>query len=97
MIAAVFLSGVTAATFAASGLFFLKFWSASRDRFFALFAAACFLIAFERVVAFFVHGTREVIRSPAAEASFWVYLIRLLAFLFILLAIYQKNRPQRLR
>ena len=90
-----FFSGVSMATFAASGLFFFKFWTASRDRFFLLFAAACWLVSFERVVAFFVQGTQEATWSPTVEASAWVYLIRLCAFLAILAAILTKNRQPR--
>jgi hypothetical protein len=89
---AIFLSGITMATFAASGLFFFKFWKSSHNRFFLLFGVACGLISIERVVALFVQGTQESIRSTLVEASAWVYLIRLSAFIFILLAIIDRNR-----
>jgi hypothetical protein len=88
---AFFLSGVSMATFAASGLFFLKFWIASRDRFFILFSAACFILAFERVVLTIVqqsHGAEHMI----VESSSWVYLLRLSAFAMIFWAILEKNR-----
>ena len=95
MIAASLLSGISLATFAASGLFFLKFWRASHDRFFLLFSIACWLIAFERMVAFFVIPVHQPQQAESAEASSWVYLIRLSAFLVVLAAIYLKNRPSR--
>jgi hypothetical protein len=87
-----FLVGVTTATFGASAVFFFKFWRASRDRFFLLFGMASGLIAFERVVGLFFEGFRSGIRTPETEASSWVYLLRLSAFLFILWAILEKNR-----
>lgn len=87
-----FLSGVTMATFAAAGLFFIKFWRASRDRFFLLFALSCWLIAGERVVALFIRATLEPLWSASSEAMVWVYLVRLFAFIAIAVAIWEKNR-----
>ena len=93
---AVFLSGIATATFAASGLFFLKFWRASHDRFFLFFGAACEVLALERVVSLFFNpinyqGTQPII----TEAAVYVYLFRLIAFLMILIGIWEKNRPAR--
>lgn len=90
-----FLSGIAMATFAFSGLFFLKFWRASKDRFFLMFSIACGLISLERLVAYFVVGTREALWSPAVESSSWVYVIRMAAFIAIIIAFWEKNRPQR--
>jgi hypothetical protein len=90
--AAIFLSGVSMTSFAASGAFFLKFWVASRDRFYLYFCFACWLMAIERIVALFISATLETIWSPMVEATSWVYLIRLGAFLVIFFAIVEKNR-----
>jgi hypothetical protein len=87
-----FLSGIFMTTFAACGLIFLKLWMTSKDRFYLLFSAACGLIAIERVVLFLTETTNTSIRTPFTESMSWVYLIRLLAFLLILFAIFEKNR-----
>lgn len=87
-----FLSGVTMATFAAAGLFFIRFWRASRENFFLLFAVACWLLAAERVVALFIHPTVDPLWSSSSETLAWVYLMRLCAFIAIAIAIYDKNR-----
>jgi hypothetical protein len=92
MNSALFLSGVCASTFFFSAIFFLKFWRATHDRFFLYFALACGLIAFERVVSLSVSGTMAIFASALTDASSWVYLIRLAAFLVILFAVWQKNR-----
>lgn len=82
-----FLSGIYMITFAASGLFFLKFWKATRDRFFLMFALSCWLLASERLALLFL--------NPFLEAYTWVYLIRLSAFLLILAGIVDRNRVTR--
>ena len=90
--AVVFLSGICAATFIASAVFFLKFWRTSRDSFFVWFALACLMIAFERMMTLFVEGTNSPLATPVTEANSWIYLIRLGAFLIISVAIIDKNR-----
>lgn len=92
MIFSDFLAGVTMATFAASGVFFLKFWRASRDRFYLLFSLACWLLALDRTTSVAVGISQQALRSVATESSSWVYLIRLVAYLMILFAIIEKNR-----
>lgn len=92
MIGADFLSGISMATFTASGIFFLRFWRASHDRFYLLFCFACWFLALERVMAQFFYGLQEPIRSAATEASSWVYLLRLAAFVVIMIAVVDKNR-----
>ena len=90
MIAA-FISGISLATFAASGYFFLRFWRKSGDSFFLQFSVACWLLATERIALLLVSGAELPIRSTVSESSSWVYLIRLAAFAFILTAIIQRN------
>lgn len=89
-----FLAGACMATFAASGVFFMKFWKASRDSFFLLFGLACWLIALERLAALFVHGALDAENPTAAESTGWMYIIRLLAFVLLLVAIIDKNRKR---
>lgn len=95
MSAAEFLSGICMATFAASGVFFLKFWRAARDHFYLHFCVACWLLAFERIVLSLIDTAHEPIRSSLTEANSWVYLFRLAAFLVILIAVINKNRAIR--
>lgn len=95
MIWPAFFSGMTMATFAASGLFFIKFWRASGDRFFLHFSIACWLISIERIVAVFNQETLAPIRTSLESAATWVYVIRLLAFLLIFIAVMTKNRANK--
>lgn len=96
MNAAFFFSGVTMASFAASGLFFIRFWMASRDRFFLLFGIASFLISFERVVALFTPAAFYATPEAAAMGTLiWINFIRLMAFIVIAVAIWDKNRTKK--
>jgi hypothetical protein len=72
---------------AVSGLFFLRFWRKTRERLFAIFA-----------VAFWMLGLNWALLAFAAAdevRSLLFYLIRLLAFILILIGIIDKNRPKR--
>lgn len=80
----VFLSGAVALGFLICGLFFLRFWRRTRDSLFLAFAFAFALL-----------GTGQTILAVAnipTEERGSLYLIRLAAFLLILLAIGWKNR-----
>jgi len=88
-----FLFGITFTTFMFSGIFFLKFWLASRDKFFLFFCVACWLLGFERLVLGVL--TEQHVGPHQAEISIWVYLIRLLAFSVIIAAIIVKNRSTK--
>ena len=79
-----FLLGVIVAASLASALFFLKFWKHTRDGLFLTFSAAFFIEGVNRMGAFFMERPNE--GSPA------IYIVRLLAFLLILVAIVRKNR-----
>ena len=79
-VAAVFISGCLTMAYAIAGLFFLRFWRTSRDRLFAFFAAAFWLLAVQRAVITLMH------------VSELVYLLRALAFVVIIVAIVDKNR-----
>jgi hypothetical protein len=87
-----FFAGIGCATFGLAGLYFLKFWKVSRDRFFALLCAACWLLAVERIA-----GVLSLVLLPTDELTQgyvrpWIYLFRLFAFAAILVAIVVKNR-----
>jgi hypothetical protein len=90
-----FLAGIRMATFAAAGVFFLKFWKASRDRFFLLFCIACWLLALECVVISIMNHSDRSIFLQISETSAKIYLIRLCAFIVILAAVIEKNRAMK--
>ena len=78
-----YLNGVLAALSWVIGLFFLRYWRLTHDRFFVFFAAAFWIMAANwSVVAGFATD----------ETRHFFYLFRLLAFLLILGAIIDKNR-----
>jgi hypothetical protein len=79
-----FFSGVVAAGFLFSGLFFLRFWRRTHDGLFISFALAFWLLGLGQALV-------ALTDIPVEERS-WIYLIRLAAFLLILLAIFRKNR-----
>ena len=77
------LNGAIMMTYATIGLFFWRFWKNSRDRFYVMFAAAFWILAVNRVLIANV--------AVADEGLPIYYLVRLLAFLLILVAIVHKN------
>ncbi len=83
------------ATFFASALFFLKFWRASRDRFFLYFAWACGLLALERVLLLLLLPPYLMEERPP-EAQAWVYLVRMTAYILIMWSVIQRNRANRI-
>ncbi len=79
-----FLSGATMMGLLVSALFFLRFFRETGDRLFALFAAAFAILALNRLAIAVVNSADEV--SPI------FYVVRLAAFVIILIAIIDKNR-----
>ena len=79
-----FVSGLITMGFLISGIFFLRYWSRTRDTLFAAFAVAFWMLAANQAFLVFV-------RIPLEERS-WLYLLRLGAFVLILAAIVLKNR-----
>lgn len=82
-----FLSGAVALGFGVCALFFFRFWRRTRDDLFLTFA-----------LAFLLLGSGQTILSLASiptEDRGSLYLLRLLAFLLILFAIYRKNSRAR--
>ena len=88
-----FWAGIATATFLASGLFFLKFWKASSDRFFLYFAMSCFFLGTERILLLWLLPSTEANYRPP-EAQAWVYLVRMAAYILILYAVIQRNRAK---
>ena len=81
-----FMAGATAMACFIAGLFFFKFWVRERDRLFAMFAVAFCVLGLNRLAVTIV--------DPLHEARTWPYLIRLGAFVLILIAIVDKNRSR---
>jgi hypothetical protein len=81
------LIGAIAMACFTAGLFFLRFWSKTKDRFFLFFAASFLLEGINRIVLGIGGYTNE--QEP------YIYLIRLAAFLIILFAIIDKNRIKK--
>lgn len=83
-----FLSGADALGFLVCALFFLRFWRRTSDGLFLSFA-----------LAFLLLGTGQTVIAlgniPTEERGS-LYLIRLAAFLLILVGIYRTNRRQRI-
>ena len=78
-----FLLGVIATASLTAGLFFLHFWTSSRDFLFMGFAVFFFVEGANRIALLFVERPNE--GSP------WIYSVRLCALLFLLGAILNKN------
>jgi hypothetical protein len=78
------LGAVAMASFVAT-LFFLRFWTQTRDQLFLFFAAAFALDTISRVALALSH--------PGDELEPLYYLSRLVMFGLIIVGIIQKNRP----
>jgi hypothetical protein len=79
-----FLAGAVVMGFAIAGLFFLKFWRSTRDELFLAFATAFWLLGLCQALLTLSHATAE-------ERSVY-FVLRLAAFVLILLAIWRRNR-----
>lgn len=77
-----FFAGMLMTGYLTVAVFFLRFWARTRDQLFGAFAVAFTLLAVQRVLLA-THST--------TDAPVWIYLVRLLAFVIILLAIAGKN------
>ncbi len=82
-----FLSGAVALGFAVCALFLLRFWKRTREELFLAFAFAFLLLGLGQTIL-------SLANIPTQDRGS-VYLLRLAAFLLILLAIYRKNRRSR--
>ena len=80
----VMLLGAIAMSCVVAGMFFVRFWQRSRDRFFLLFASSFFIEAVNRAAL-------ALSPNPSDGAPLF-YGIRLIAFVLILIAIADKNR-----
>ena len=79
------ISGMLFLGYAACALFFLRHWTSTRDRLFLWFSLAFFTLAGQRLALVMAHNW--------TEQATWPYVLRLAAYLLILAAIIDKNRP----
>jgi len=79
-----FLSGAVAFGFIICAAFFARFWKSTREELFLAFATAFVLLG--------VGQTILALGNIPTEERGSLYLLRLIAFLLILTAIYRKNR-----
>jgi len=78
-----FLSGAVSMGFLVCSMFFIRFWSKTKDELFLAFAVAFLLLSIGQALL-------ALTGIPVEERS-WLYLFRLGAFLLIILAIMRKN------
>ena len=79
-----FMSGAVAMGYAVAALFFLRFWRQTHDRLFAYFAAAFALLL--------VHRLALSAFATSYDGEIGYYVLRLLAFALIAIAVVEKNR-----
>ena len=84
-----FISGLITMGLLVAGLFFLRFWTRTRDFLFAAFTAAFWLLAANQALI-------VIIDAPREERS-WIYLLRVAAFAIIIAAVVWKNRQSTSR
>ena len=81
-----FMWGVLAMASGVAALFFLRFWRATRERLFAFFS-----LAFVGMAAAWMG--LAIINHPADEAQQeYAYIVRLVAFVILIIGIIDKNR-----
>jgi hypothetical protein len=78
------LSGWIVAGYLVCGLFFVRFWKTSHDKLFLAFGVAFWVLAAQRLML--------VAWADEQGTEVYLYVVRLLAFCLILLAIINKNR-----
>ncbi|XGC80416.1 DUF5985 family protein [Bdellovibrio bacteriovorus] len=82
-----FIYGGVMMNFLIISLFFFRFWQKTRDKFFLYFSRSFALLAIERCIFLFINAENE--------AHTWVFLIRLVAFCGIIMAVVEKNRVKK--
>ena len=82
-----FFSGAIVMGFAIAALFFLKLWRKTSDGLFGAFSLAFALLGLSQLLLTFTEW-------PVEERS-WIYLLRLAAFVAIIVAIWRKNVKAR--
>jgi hypothetical protein len=84
-----FLLGAVVMACAVATVFFLRFWGKTRDRLFGVFALAFALLG--------LNWLTLAVTDPNFEFRAVLYVLRLLAFVVIILGILDKNRDRPAR
>ena len=84
-----YLGGAITLGYLVAGTFFLRFWRKTSDRLFLAFAIAFGLLAVNQCLAIFL--------DSGDESTAFAYVLRVLGFVLILLAIINKNVSTRRR
>ncbi len=82
-----FLAGAVTLAYIVGAVFFLRFWRRTRDRLFLAFCVAFSLLALNQVLAFLL--------NVYSEPQSFIYWLRVVGFLLILVAIMDKNLTAR--
>lgn len=82
-----FLSGALTLAYIIASVFFLRFWRKTSDRLFFSFALAFGLLALNQILV--------SVLGAADERSSYAYILRVLGFILILIAIVDKNIGRR--
>jgi hypothetical protein len=82
-----FIAGALTAGYAVAGVFFLSFWRRTRDSLFLVFAFAFWLMALNQAL--------PILMGIPREEQGGIYLLRLAAFILIIVAILRKNLSGR--
>jgi len=83
-----FIYGMITMGYLVAGLFFIKFWTRGRDPLFIIFSLAFWLLAASQILL-------AILEIPREEQG-WAYILRLLAFALIIVAIIHKNISRRI-
>jgi uncharacterized membrane protein YqgA involved in biofilm formation len=78
-----FLSGAVTLGFLVGAVFFARFWRRTNDRLFLAFSIAFVLLALNQALAWYL--------GDADERVGYTYLLRVLGFVLILIAVIDKN------
>jgi len=78
------LAGAIVMGYMVAGMLFFRFWNRTRDRLFLIFGWAFVLLGCHRILL--------ALDARSAEDQVPFYLLRLAAYVLILLALYTKNR-----
>jgi hypothetical protein len=80
----IFIWGCLATASVTVSLFFLRFWRLSRERLFLFFALGFLTLA--------TNWAGLALINPPVESRHYLYVLRLIAFLLIIVGIVDKNR-----
>jgi hypothetical protein len=82
----ILFQGISATAAWAAGLIFFRFWRQSRDSLFAFFGSAFWLLA--------TSWTLLALLAPTEEARPYIYGVRLLAVVLLIVGMVVKNRRE---